>query len=57
VVGLVTASFLPESFKQDFPECIKDLENMGKNPYFSWFVWKKDGEDDDKEKESKSTQA
>lgn len=57
MVGLVTASFLPESFKQDFPECIEDLENMGKNPYFSWFVWKKDGEDDDKEKESKSTQA
>ena len=37
---MMVASLLPESFKEDFPECIEDLEKKPGHPYFSWFVWR-----------------
>ncbi len=40
VLGMVAASFLPESYKEEFPECISDIDRRPKYPYFSWRVWK-----------------
>jgi len=39
LVGTVTASFIPETYKQPFPECIEDMERRPSYPYFSWRVW------------------
>jgi hypothetical protein len=49
---MVAASFLPESFKEDFPDSVKDMDKRENNPYFSWFIWKKNKKGEDK-KESK----
>ena len=40
-VGTLAASFVPETYREDFPECIADMENRKYHPYFSWFVWKR----------------
>ena len=32
-------SLLPESFKEDFPECIEDLEKKPQYPYLRYVVW------------------
>lgn len=40
-VGAVTASFLPESHKIDFPETVEDIEKRRWNDYFTWRVWLK----------------
>ena len=34
VFGMLVASLLPESFGEDFPECIEDLEKKPGHPYF-----------------------
>ncbi len=47
VIGMVAASFLPESYKQHFPECVDDLATIYQYPYFSWFVWRRRGEKED----------
>ena len=39
LVGTITASFIPETYKQPFPECIEDMERRPSYPYFSWRVW------------------
>ena len=39
VVGTIASSLLPESHKQDFPECIEDIEKREKFKFFSWKVW------------------
>lgn len=40
VLGTVVTMFLPESYKEDFPECIGDVERRKQYPFFSWKVWK-----------------
>jgi hypothetical protein len=42
LIGALAASFVPETFKQPFPECIEDIEERKISPYFSWRVWQKD---------------
>ena len=42
VVGVVATSFVPETFKQEFPESVEDIEKRKKHPYLSWRVWKQD---------------
>lgn len=39
ILGAITASFIPETFKQPFPDCIEELETRPSYPYFSWRVW------------------
>ena len=39
LLGTITTSFIPETFKQPFPECIEDIERRESHPYFSWRVW------------------
>ena len=39
IIGSIAASFIPETFKQPFPECIEDVEKRRSHPYFSWRVW------------------
>ena len=39
LLGAVAASFLPETFKTDLPDTIKDIDKRPKYPYFSWRVW------------------
>ncbi len=50
VVGTVATSFLPESYKEEFPECVEDIERRPRYPYFSWRVWNykkvQDGEEE-----------
>ena len=52
VFGTLVASLLPESFKEDFPECIEDLEKKSGHPYFSWFVWNRDNLEEDVESDT-----
>ena len=40
LIGALTASFVPETFKQPFPETIEEVEARKTYPYFSWKVWK-----------------
>ena len=35
-IGTIAASMVPETFKYPLPECIKDIEDRQKCPYFSW---------------------
>ena len=39
LLGTITVSFIPETFKQPFPECIEDIERRQVHSYFSWRVW------------------
>ena len=39
VCGSIAATFLPETFKQPFPENVDDIEKRKIHPYFSWRVW------------------
>ena len=41
LLGTITVSFIPETFKQPFPECIEDIERRETHSYFSWRVWNK----------------
>ncbi len=52
IFGIMASSFIPESYKEDFPECVEDIERRKKHPYFSWRVWIKQ-EEKDGEKETK----
>lgn len=39
VLGIIATSFVPESYKQDFPECIEDISKRPNFPFFSFKVW------------------
>lgn len=40
VIGCIATTFVPETLKQEFPECVEDLVKSKRYPYFSWRVWK-----------------
>ena len=40
ILGALVASFIPETFKQPFPETIDEVQARKSYPYFSWKVWK-----------------
>ena len=40
VLGSIASAFLPESFKQEFPNSIEDIESRPEFPFWSWRVWK-----------------
>ncbi|TRY77763.1 hypothetical protein TCAL_10421 [Tigriopus californicus] len=42
VIGTITTSFVPETLKQEFPECVEDLARSKRYPYLSWRVWNAD---------------
>ena len=39
LLGALATSFIPETFKQPFPECIEDVDRRKTYKYFSWRVW------------------
>ncbi len=39
VSGTIASSFIPESYGEDFPETIEDIEKRRKHKFFSWKVW------------------
>ena len=52
IVGTLATSFLPESLKQDFPECVEDVENRKKHKFFSWRVWKNNHQNKEEKEDS-----
>ena len=40
VVGTVATSLLPETYGQPMLECVEDLEQIVRHPFFSFRVWK-----------------
>lgn len=40
VIGTIATSLVPETFKQDFPDCVEDLVQSKRYPYLSWRIWK-----------------
>eukprot|EP00095_Tigriopus_kingsejongensis_P011896 maker-scaffold111_size354240-snap-gene-0.15 protein:Tk11896 transcript:maker-scaffold111_size354240-snap-gene-0.15-mRNA-1 annotation:"solute carrier family 22 member 1" len=39
-VGMIATTLVPETYMQEFPECIADVKKRQKHPYLSWKVWK-----------------
>ena len=54
VLGVAASSFLPESYKEEFPECIEDVERRRRYPYFSWRVWRYKKVEEEEEEEQKT---
>ena len=40
VIGTVATSLLPETYGQPMLECVEDLEQIVRHPFFSFRVWK-----------------
>ena len=41
VVGIIAASFVPETLGEDFPDTIAALEQRFHHPFFSFRVWER----------------
>ena len=48
VLGIIATCFVPESYKQGFPECIEDIAKRPNFPFFSFKVW--DQQDNEEKK-------
>ena len=56
VLGIISTSLLPETFKQEFPECIEDVEKIPSYPFFSFKVWEQGEKVDTKEEKQKTNE-